>query len=77
MREYFYYAVVYTGERQDGEIGRVARSDRVHMSNNLKSYFDRENIETVMPCRTLKEADEISEFWNECYKRNDTYLFQK
>ena len=67
---YFYYAVV---NEENGKYGAYA--ERVHGSNNIKSYFEADNIDIVHPCGTFKEAKELSAFWNECYKKNGTYMF--
>ena len=70
IMKYFYYAVV---EKENGKYGAYA--ERVHGSNNIKSYFEADNIDIVHPCGTFKEAKELSAFWNECYKNNGTYMF--
>ena len=67
---YFYYVVV---EKENGKY--FAYAERVHGSNCIKHYFSADNIENVMPTATFKGAKEIAEYWNECYKRNGTYMF--
>ena len=67
---YFYYAVV---NKENDKY--CAYAERVNGSNCIKHYFDADNIEIVMPTATFKEAKETAEYWNECYKKNGTYMF--
>ena len=67
---YFYYVVV---NKENDKYS--AHAERVHGSNCIKHYFKADNIENVMPTATFKEAKEIAEYWNECYKKNGTYMF--
>ena len=68
--KYFYYAVV---NEENGKY--FAYAERVREGNNIKSYFEADDIIIVHPCGTFKEAKEIAEYWNECYKKNGTYMF--
>ena len=36
-----------------------------------------ENVSTVIPCETLKEAKTMSDVWNEGYLKNGCYVFQE
>lgn len=43
-------------------------------SNNLLYVLaGRSNLKYVNICDSKKEAKKIVDFWNDCYKKNDTY----
>lgn len=53
-----------------------ATAYKVPQNYNLKSYIDSiSNCLHVNVCDSYKQAKEIAEHWNECYKKNGTYLF--
>ena len=42
---------------------------------NLLVDIDVKNIVSADICPSKKKAEELAEFWNECYRKNGTYLF--
>lgn len=44
-------------------------------SDNLLSKLTIKGIEFANICETKKKAREIVEFWNECYRKNETYIY--
>ena len=44
-------------------------------NNNLLSVLNIKGIVSANVCDTFKKAREIVDYWNECYKRNGTYMF--
>lgn len=47
-------------------------------NNNLCSVLERiPGLKCANIYGTRKQAKEITDFWNDCYKVNGTYLFQK
>lgn len=48
---------------------------KVSCSENLLACLDRKGIKIAQPCGTKKEAENIVNFWNDCYKNNKTYYF--
>lgn len=67
----FYYAV---NTQENGKIyAFVVKAD---INDNLKYLFSGyKNLTSINACPTKKRAEELCEFWNECYKANGTYLF--
>mgnify|MGYP005768670771 FL=1 len=45
-------------------------------SNNLLSYLGLTGLKTVNAADSKKEAKALAEFWNDCYKKNGTYMCQ-
>ncbi len=71
--EYFYYVFVAA---ENGKY--YAWAVKVPGSNNLLPHIEREkNLVIVHQFKTMKKAKETAEFWNECYKRNGTFLFDE
>lgn len=51
---------------------------RTAQNNNLISVLNGiADIVSANVYRTKKECDEVTQFWNQCYIRNGTYLFSK
>lgn len=44
-------------------------------SDNLLSILKIENIHNATICSSKKKAYELSNYWNECYKKNGTHLY--
>ena len=44
-------------------------------SNNLLSYLGLTDLKTVNAADSKKEAKALAEFWNDCYKKNGTYMY--
>lgn len=45
-------------------------------SDNLMSVLARVNgLSAANICATKKDAAQLAEFWNECYKANGTYMY--
>ena len=67
----FYYVIVHT---ENGK--KYAHAHKVSGNLNLLSVLQAfKNVSCVHQCKTLKGARELAEFWNECYKKNNTYMF--
>lgn len=50
----------------------------VSSGDNLLSVIARiKGVEHINAYPTKKEAKEVVEFWNECYKINGTYMFSE
>lgn len=75
MDHYSYYIIV----QQEKETGKnYAYTEKVSNCYNLYNYFQAHKgckITSINACKTMKEAKKISDFWNECYKKNGTYAF--
>lgn len=64
-----YYVVT---EKKDGKF--VSYALTVGRNQNIgKDFFGK--YDTVNNCSTKKEAEEIARYWNECYKKNGTYMY--
>lgn len=48
-----------------------------HNSNNLTSALKIKGIKAANICDTKKEAEKTATYWNECYKKNGTYMFDE
>ena len=44
-------------------------------ADNAISKLTIKNISTANIYNSKKEAEEICRYWNECYKNNDTYMY--
>ena len=68
----FYYAVeIRKSKKQYSYV-------ESHGENNLIGMFERlmqNGAVVVHPCHTKKHAEELTDFWNECAKKNGNYLF--
>lgn len=86
MRSYVYIA--YTAEQDKNETtfterktpeycpGRYAAVLRVSSDNNILSALSAiGGLKAANAFPRKKQAEETAAFWNECYKRNGTYLF--
>ena len=67
----FYYAV---NTEDNGKI--CAFVIKASINDNLKYLFNGyKNLISINACPTEKRAEELANFWNECYKANGTYMF--
>ena len=66
----FYYVVM---EEIDGK--NCAYVDKVSGSTNICGRWEASQFSFVQPCESKKQAEEIAEKWNNCFKKNGTYLF--
>ena len=84
----FYMAVTVCQDRNDQIFaprpsdeynpGYYAYVHSVGQNDNLKSALDGiSGLQAVQLCQTKKEAAQLADFWNECYKRNGTYFFEE
>lgn len=48
---------------------------KVNNNENLVYAIKVKNIIIAQICPSRKEAERLVGFWNECYKKNNTYLF--
>jgi len=66
----FYYATV----RQNKDETFCAFVASIEENNNLKAIFERlKDCIIIQPCKTKKQAIELTDYWNNCYKINGTY----
>ena len=50
----------------------------VPANNDIVSEFAGiKGLKTANYCPSRKKAKELADFWNGCYRRNGTYLYQK
>lgn len=69
--KYFYYAV---NTEDNGKI--YAFVIKASINENLKTLFSGyKNLISINACPTKKRAEELANFWNDCYKTNGTYMF--
>lgn len=72
LNNYHYFIV--NREPENGkyfaEVLRVR--DNVDLLGIFAGYKD---LKTVNACTTKKAAEELRDFWNECFKNNGTYAF--
>lgn len=74
MEKNTYYVITITS---DDKTKFYATSCTVPNNNNILAVIKRyKNIKTMNACDTKKKAEEISGYWNECYKKNGTYYFK-
>jgi len=66
--KYFYYVV------QESENGKnIAYVLRIAEGNNLVGYVrNNSKMQTLHPCKSRKEADEIAKYWNKSFVINET-----
>ena len=49
----------------------------VPANNNLASEFNGiKGLKSANYCASRKKATELTDFWNQCYRNNGTYLYQ-
>ena len=65
---YFYFACV---KEQDGK--RYATVERVSDCESVLWKLAGYESANIMP--TKKRAQEVVDFWNDCYKKNESYAF--
>ena len=65
---YFYFACV---KEQDGK--RYATVERVSDCESVLWKLAGYESANIMP--TKKRAQEVVDFWNDCYKKNGSYAF--
>lgn len=69
-KNFYYVAITEKNKKLFAHVVRVNNySDLLFALNRI------ENITSATACSTKREASELAEFWNECYKKNGTYLF--
>lgn len=75
--EYFYYTI----EIINPEGKTFAYAERVHQAYNLYGYFDRfcnkskgEEIISITPFSTLKQARAVANFWNDTAREKGTCI---
>lgn len=66
---YFYFAVIETTD--DGK--NYAYAVRVSETQNIINYMHKFKAMNAQPTR--KKAIQTAEFWNDCFRRNNTFLF--
>lgn len=69
MKNFYFVITISTG---DGFAAYVISADK---SDNLISRFSINNIVSANICETRKEAQALAAHWNECYRKNGTYLY--
>lgn len=68
--KHFYYVVE---EESNGKY--YAYVDKVHKNVNICGRWKPTFVNFVHQCETKKKAEELANYWNECYKANGTYMF--
>ena len=48
-------------------------SEGVNLMSVIKDYNAWNTITCLSPCESKKEADRLTNFWNDCFKTNKTY----
>lgn len=61
------------GVRKDGK--HYAYAVTVANSDNLIAFLGVDGLEHVNATSTKKEAKELADYWNECYRKNGTYMY--
>ena len=69
------YTYIVVSIQEDGK--NYAYVIKHHNSNNLINVLEIKGILHANICDTKKEAYSIAEYWNECYKKNGTYMFDE
>ncbi len=58
--------------------GYYAFVHSIGQNDNLKSSLDSiGGLQCVQLCQSKKEAVQLADFWNDCYKQNGTYFFEE
>ena len=65
--------IAITIKTDDKYISHVIRASK---NDNLLSVLNIKGIQNANICSSKKKAYELSDYWNDCYKINGTYLFQ-
>lgn len=68
--KYFYIAVQIKENEKF-----YAFVQKVHTGYNLTTLSNIPNIASANILPTKKRAYEVADYWNACFKRNGTYLF--
>lgn len=69
---------IFSDEKKEYKEGYLAYVIKVTESDNVMYHL--EAIRGLMHANirpTKKDAQELADFWNECYKKNGTYLYSK
>lgn len=69
MKNFYFVVNVKENDKLYAYVAKATEKDE------LLSKFKIKNVISVNIFPTKKRADEIAKFWNECYKKNGTYLF--
>lgn len=80
-----YLVVQVKGDRNDGrdachdpDYGYYAYVLKTNEKTNLVAQLDDiVGLVSATICPTKKRAEELAEFWNTCFRRNGTYLFDE
>lgn len=76
MKEYNYIWIVATanaGERGTETEKHFSYAMRLSSGSELKGQL--ESVDHAHLCGTKKQAYQLADFWNECYKANGTYMY--
>lgn len=69
--KHFYFAATI---EQNGR--RAAMTIHAGGDENLMHTFSRiQGLEFVNACESKKQAEQIVQHWNDCYRANGTYLY--
>ena len=77
--------IVWTYSTEDNK-KHYSTAEKVSAGNNLldykakRTFIDPHNfavLSCMNVCKTWKEAKQLSHFWNECYRNNGTYMFDR
>lgn len=70
MKKIFFVVVI----EESGKF--FAFANTVQVGQNLLGILDGiENKKIIHLCESREQAEELSIFWNDCFKQNKTYLY--
>lgn len=76
LNAYFYYVATYTVKPEPEKKitgGNFSIVERVRGTENLAGMWEK--TVTVHACTSKKDAQKLTDYWNECFKNNGTYAF--
>ncbi len=68
-KKHYFAVIIRENEKLYSYVVKATEGD------NLLSVFRIPGIVSANIFSTKKEAEETARFWNECYKKNGTFLF--
>lgn len=57
-------------EVSDPQFGVIAYATKIPRDTNLIPYGQNKRYLAMNVCNTWKEAQEVADYWNKCYKAN-------
>ena len=68
---------IFSDEKKEPKMGLLSYVIKTNENQNLLGELCIRGLKTVNLFETKKRAEEHARFWNECYKKNGTYLYGK